>query len=427
MNPIRRFQRPASNTNRLFEPSDAALQARAEKLLEEMVNIDSTTPDSLGVNRVQEVVTRELEAMGFETKFYPNTETASGDLLIAQLAGEREDYITFVSHADTVLDGNAVGAYRRLPDDLHARGSGVIDNKGGLVVALVGLRAYLESIRARGSSPRFSLRFVCSPNEEAGSIGFQDHFRSCAEDSMAVLGFEPALDNGAIINSRRGNRWYQVSIAGQEAHAGRCKGEQINAAHDAAFKISKLHRLNQIKAGIAVNVGQIQGGRDRFNVVCGSVSLKIDARFPSFAARDRLHRQIEEILLYSEIRSPITGGGSKTSYEIADDCPPFSSTAESRALLKYYLRLAEKIEGRPITAEMAGGAGDVNYMSRKGVMVLDGLGPAGGHMHTTEEFVYLPSLSTRSSALASFLEEAERTLGRRSLRERFKNRLAERD
>ena len=383
---------------------------RPEDLLKEMVDIDSATPNITGVNRIQGILERELGSFGFEFERMENPlETQkSGYFLIATLKGQTDDYISFVSHADTVLGLDVYGPFKRI-DDKRAKGSGVIDNKGGLVVAVEGLRLYLERLRARQAErPRFSLRFLSSPNEEGGSLGFHDAYRALARDSKIVLGFEPALDDGSIIESRRGNRWYQVKVTGQEAHAGRCKGEQINAAHDLSLKIVALNKLNDMKKGIAVNVGQIQAGRDRFNVVCGEANAKIDARFATFASRNDLHRRIKKILLTPAVKSPVTGRAAETSFTIVDDCPPFSSTPLSRRLVARYLEVLKDVEGRTVSAQKAGGAGDVNHMSREGVAVFDGLGPIGGHMHTIEEFIHLPSLSSRAQALASFLEEADR-------------------
>jgi glutamate carboxypeptidase len=411
MNPLRGLRKKTIASSK-FSPIDLASQSRAEALLQELVSFDSLTTDPTGVNRVQEIVARELTACGFDVRMIENSDSSiqSGNLLLATLPGERTESITFVSHADCVLSSDVVGEYRKIGDGTEARGAGVIDNKGGLVVALEGLRAYCEKLKSENRRSPLSLRFISSPNEEGGSTGFHSIFRACADDSVLVLGFEPALDNGSIVESRRGNRWYQLTIEGQEAHAGRCKGEQINAAHDFAIKAAKLHRLNDPAHGIAVNVGHVEGGRDRFNVVCGAISAKIDARFASFESRDLLHRKIERILLKPAVKSPVTGRTSVSSFTIVDDCPPFSATAASRALLKYYLRTVEKLEQRPIRAEKAGGAGDVNYMSRKGVVVIDGLGPIGGAMHTAEEFVYLPSLSSRAAALALFLQKASSEL-----------------
>lgn len=380
---------------------------RAEELLARLVDLDSPTSDPVAVDRVQSILATQLESLGFEVRREANTDSKhpSGDLLVAELRGQASAFVTLVSHSDTVMTTEQTGRFTKSADGKTARGSGVIDNKGGLVVALEGIRHFLE---AYGRPQRFSLRFIISPNEETGSVGFQQRFRELTTDSAVILGFEPALDDGSIVESRRGNRWYQIEIEGQEAHAGRCRGEQINAAHDLALKIAKLQKLNRPKQGSAVNIAQIQGGRDRFNVVCGQISAKLDTRFTSFRTRDALHKKIESILLKPAVRSKVTGRESKTTYTIEDDCPPFSTTRESTKFLKLYLKQISLIEGRRVGSEKAGGAGDVNYMSRIGTVVFDGLGPVGGKMHTQDEFIHLGSLGTRALALAEFLHQLPR-------------------
>ena len=385
-----------------------ASQTRAETFLQTLVDIDSPTPNAFAINHVQTLLANDLRSLGFEINFQPNPDPQhhTGNLLVATYRGLSNRFVTLVSHADTVLDLAATGPFKKSADSRMATGSGVIDNKGGLVVALEGLRLYLESLASQNQRPPLSLRFVSSPNEEGGSLGFHAEFAKCADDSDLVLGFEPALEDGSIVESRRGNRWYQIKITGEEAHAGRCRGEEINAAHDLSMKIAKLHLLNRPERGIGVNVAQISGGRDRFNVVCGEASAKLDVRFASFDDREQLHRAIVDILLKPEISSIVTGRHSETHFSIEDDCPPFSSTPESAKLLRLYLDQVSNIEGRAVESKRAGGAGDVNYMSRKGTVVIDGLGPIGGKMHTVDEFIHLPSLSSRALALARFLELA---------------------
>jgi glutamate carboxypeptidase len=389
-----------------FDFQHPSFQERCERLLEELVNVDSPTLKFSGVRKVQEIVARELMSLGFKTKLIPNPSPTveSAELLLGELQGESSEFVIFVSHADTVQTVSNCGLFRR--DEAHGFGSGVIDNKGGLVVLLEGLRLYLESHRR----PAFSLRVVSSPNEEAGSLGFHELFLRYSCDSKMVLGFEPALDNGAIIESRRGNRWYQIEINGEEAHAGRCRGEQINAAHELAIKIAKLHELNDEAQGLSLNIGQIQAGRDRFNVVCGQASAKLDTRFASFESRDRLHTEIERILFTSHIRSPITGRTAQTTYSVVDDCPPFSNNIASAAVIEFVLNSIHSLEQRPVVSETSGGAGDVNYMSRAEIVVIDGLGPLGGKMHQPSEFVVLSTLNSRARVLACLLNETPQLL-----------------
>ncbi len=386
-----------------------------QRLLEELVAIDSTTSNLTGVNLVQKTLANQLDRLGFEISWTknPKGESVSGDLLTATLSPENTQgaiqWINLVSHADTVLGHQHLGAFQLFEDGTKGRGAGVIDNKGGLVVALTGLEHFLKEQQKKGGR-RFGLRFVSSPNEEAGSPGFTDLFRMYSKDALLALGFEPALDDGSIIKSRRGNRWYHVKVKGIEAHAGRSKGEHLNAAHELAIKISRLHKLNSPKRGLAVNVGHIKGGHDKFNVICGWAEAKIDTRFECFQTRDRLHAQIEKILREHSVFNFDQSAAPQVEVEICDDCPPFASTRRSRALVREFCRQIEKIEGRVIESQQAGGAGDVNYMSDPTVVVIDGLGPIGGRMHTAEEFISLPSLTTRSIALSRFLKHVETRL-----------------
>lgn len=398
-------------------------QAAALRLLEEMNRIDSTTKDKDGVQAVQMIVQRELEAMGFAVRRVPSPTADSADLLVAefegessgQLVGRDQRFVLLVGHADTVLSNvgtgpEGLGAFRVDHAANRAFGAGIIDDKGGLVVALRGLRAYFDWCASEGRGPRLSLRFVCSPNEEAGSPGFTDVFRTLAADSVIALGFEPALENGNVVESRRGNRWYHIEVHGRAGHAGRSKGEHVNAAHELSIKIAHLHELNDLSRGVSVNVGHIEGGLDAYNVICGRASCKLDTRFATFADRDRLHADIERILQRSFVRSADGAHGCSTTYSLADDCPPFSGSGLARPFIECYLDCVAKVGGGTVRAERAGGAGDVNYMSDRHVSVIDGLGAVGGAMHTPGEFIDLPSLVIRSDALAEFLARLEKML-----------------
>jgi glutamate carboxypeptidase len=365
----------------------------AQKFLQEILPISSATPEKLGVEECQDAIAQQLIAMGFEVRLTPSPDPF-GPMLIAEKRGKRKDFISFVSHSDTVLPFTGL---QRDGDRWIA--SGAIDNKGGLTVALAGLREYLQNDKKEN----LSLRFVCAPNEEMGSVHWISRYKELSQDTWMALGFEPALDDGSIVHARRGNRWYQIRITGKEAHAGRSYGEHVNAAHELAWKVHRMQKLTNYLRHRSVNVGHISGGRDRFNVVCGHAEAKLDVRFLTFRDRDKLHRRIVRIL--ERKRHPSTCGRylPETTYEIMDDCPPFAPSYSSRKWIKAYVNSIAAVEKAKPQSKLAGGAGDVNHFSRPGVIVLDGLGPIGGNMHTEQEFLHVPSLGTRSLALANFL------------------------
>lgn len=388
---------------------------RAETFLKSLVDAPSSTFRQDDVRETHKLLAVELENLGFTIDWLIDPSGKSDRLLVAEKPGTSGRFITCVSHIDTVLSPQEAGPYRteNVNGQMRARGAGIIDNKGGLAVLVESLRLYFET----NPMPQIGFRIVSSPDEENGSTAWHEAFRKIGEKSHAALGFEPALDDGSIISSRRGNRWYNFEFEGVEAHAGRCKGEEINAAHEASLFVVGLIEIRErlrkefrspAGLGISLQVGHIEGGRDRHNVVCGKVSLKLDTRFSTFEERDALHGEI--LKLMKAPRAQNTEGRSIiVRYEIVDDCPPFAPDPSNENLVTNLARLIsteECVEFRD--AAKAGGAGDVNHMSRPGLLVLDGLGPVGGKMHTADEFLALSSLNSRAKSLANWYPELVR-------------------
>ncbi len=388
-------------------PISPRLEKESLDFLRLLVETHSGPENISGINRVQDLLQARLGALGFtcERIANPTPGIASAELLVATFEGEDTRKIDFVSHADTLQSGveDKATFFVDEASDI-AIGPGVMDDKGGQIVALNGISAYLRSLG--GTKPPFSLRFISSPSEEFGSPGFQSFFQKLSQDSLLTLGFEPSLDDGAIIESRRGNRWYKIKVEGREAHSGRAHRHGINAAHDLALKIGEIQKLTDYSRDVTVNVGQIRAGKDAFNIVCGEAEAKLDTRFSTLEDRDELHLKIHEVISQSHIQSFDDGTPSRATYEIADDCPPFSANPGTQVFISEYLRIVEEIEGRKITSRMSGGAADCCYMSRPGLRIIDGLGPSGGKMHTIEEHVSLKSLDTRARALDRLLQFA---------------------
>lgn len=370
-----------------------------------MFELSSCTSDVSGVRRVQEALARELESMGFKISYrYADgfDSSNSAPFLIAERSPRqlKTPFITFVSHADTV-DGFEhsleIDEKRQV-----AIGQGVLDDKASQVVALWGLKQFLQN----HPTSNLGLRFVSSPNEEVGSVGFHKLYKELSRNSELVLGFEPASENGDIIVSRRGNRWYRVGFCGLEAHAGRAPHLGINAAYDLARSLVDLEKLNQYEKKVSVSVGSINSSRDAYNVTCGDAVLKIDFRFPDFEKRDSIDKKIRRILTKKTRGKSSPKGVSKVTIEVVDDCPPMARSKESEKFSKWYLSFLPKRKRFKVMD--SGGSADVCFMSRPGLPVLDGLGAIGGKMHSTDEWVSLSSVQERVDALTKFLSHYER-------------------
>lgn len=369
--------------------------------LKKLVEISSGSYDPDGVNQIQKIMSEDLKELGFkiEERLSPNPKM--GKLIIATKKGTSNKYVTLLGHADTVFEKfSTFKTFEISKDNKIATGPGVIDNKGGLVVMLSGLSMYLKN----NPNHTHSLRVIISPGEEVGTPEFFKLFKELSLETQLLLGFEPCLEDGSIIESRRGNRWYHIKVTGQEAHAGRAHKDGINACWEISKKLDSISNLTNYTKDITVSIGHIEGGKDKYNIVCGEASAKIDVRFSILKDRDETHAKIEKIIKKNLVTSFNSKKASTSSYEITDDTIPFSKNTESKKQIHQILQLIHKTENRFVTAKQSGGAADSNNFSRPGLAIIDGLGACGGKMHTPDEYIELSTLKTRSLVLKEFLE-----------------------
>ena len=372
-------------------PLSAHSETNAERLTQ-LISINSGSANLSGVLKVQELLKPWFDELGFKTEFLknPNGDSVSAPLLLATRPGERPEYITFIMHADTVFEPSSPFQKSEMIDPHTLRGPGVIDNKGGILVALTGLKEYFKSLN--GKLPKYSLRIEITPNEEVGAVGFHDHFHRWSKDSFMALAFEPSVEDG-IVDGRKGNVWYEISVKGKEAHAGVNHQLGINACDILAGKIDKLRKLTDYKKNQTVSIGRMEGGQDKFNIVCGWAKAKMDTRVPSLRIRNELNQKIENILKDPAI-----------TFRIFNETTPMESNSISKPYFKRYLELIKKHEGKVAKTYFNGAVGDANHFSREGLIVLDGLGPIGKDMHTENEQINLDSIESRGLILSEFLK-----------------------
>ncbi|EQC47286.1 M20/M25/M40 family metallo-hydrolase [Bacteriovorax sp. Seq25_V] len=362
-------------------------------LLIKLLNIDSKTRNVAGVNKVQSIVESQLKELGFQIKRHSNAEY--GDLLVAEFKGMKKEFITMICHADTVFSPLTDNVHSELSDE-RLYGPGVIDDKGGICVILSAVKSFLKY----NSSLIYGLRIVSSPNEEIGSVGFHEKFNELKKDSPIILGFEPSNEKGDIIVGRKGNRWYDIHVTGQKAHAGRTFEAGVNACGQLSSQLHEINKLTNLDKGITVNIGKISGG-DTYNVVSDEAYGQLDIRFSTFEDRDHICGQVEELLEDSSFDANI-------KFNVVDDCPPFPKNNTTKNIINEYLDIIYELEGRRVSAISVGGASDCNHFSSSDSFIIDGLGPIGGGMHTDSEFIDLKSLRTRAEAVDKLLMRLQR-------------------
>ena len=232
-------------------------------------------------------------------------------------------------------------------------------------------------------------------DEEVGSESSRHITESLAKRSAAVLVLEPAYGRkGAVKTARKGVGEYFVKVKGKAAHSGLDFEKGESAIIELARQILQISKLTDLKRGITVNVGTIQGGT-RSNVIPAEATAVLDARLSRMKDAAGLDRKIHALKPFNrKCRLEISGGINR---------PPLERTPLVAALYEKASEIAKQL-GWKLDEAAVGGGSDGNFTAALGIPTLDGLGGVGEGAHATHESVLISELPRRAALVAQLIE-----------------------
>jgi tripeptide aminopeptidase len=241
-------------------------------MLDRFVGLCETASPTGGERAVADAVLAELRGLGLEVTEDGAAEAAragSGNL-IARLPGERDGWVMFACHLDTVPHEGPIevvldsGVFR-------TRGETILgaDNKAAVTV-LVELAA-----RHAERQPALGLELVFTVAEEDGLRGAKE---LDIEALRSPFGFvlDHASPIGEVVTAAPTYERVAAEFEGIEAHSGICPEDGRSAIEAAAAAIARM-RLGRLDPETTANVGVIAGGTAS-NVVPGHCRLEGEAR-----------------------------------------------------------------------------------------------------------------------------------------------------
>ena len=358
-----------------------------QRLLERLVRQSSFSQDPPGVNAVVAMLDQELRRIGLKTERIRSTRF--GDHLHFESTGQGP-FTFLVGHTDTVHPRRAFDGFE-LAGDL-AKGPGVFDMKGGLVVTLFALEALARAALLR----HVPVRGLIVSDEEVGSPDSQPLLRQRAQGAACALGFEPGREGDAIVTRRKGVASLSVAARGVAAHAGNAHERGRNAVWALARFVDRAQALTDYQRGLTVNVGVFQGGTTK-NTVPDLARAEVDLRYVTAEDGQRLYAALEEAAAAATVEG--------TRLELVKSAwrPPMLRSDASAELARAFGRCQEDSGLGSGEAPLSGGGSDASTTSDMGIPSIDGLGPRGSGYHTTDERVDLATLVPKATALARFL------------------------
>jgi len=347
--------------------------------LAELVNINSFSKNDAGLVRTANAIIDWGKSHDFE--FDKIEHTANPKIFHLYWEGQNQmPFWAILGHFDTVHSPGI--PFQTLEEkDGKLIGPGVMDMKGGLVVALYALVV----LREASGQQELPVRIVLNCDEEVGSVDSKKLIEDKLRQARGALVFEGryASDN-AIITARRGIIMGRLTVAGKAAHAGENPAEGVNAVLEMSEKIVRLNRLNDEQAGTTVSINTIRGG-EAANIIADHCAAEIDIRFADSDCERETVDRVSQILKRQFVP------GSRSTYDLKTVRPAMVCSPAAVELRDLYFESAKAL-GLPFAARSAGGGSDANLVSALGVPALDSLGPAGGNPHKTDEYVIKSSI-----------------------------------
>jgi glutamate carboxypeptidase len=356
------------------------------------VECESPTYDAAAVNRMMDIVSRDLVMAGARIERVAGR-MGFGDCIRATFAHETPNVpgILLMGHLDTV---HPIGTLHDLPvrrEGNKAWGPGILDMKGGNYLALEATR---QLARAHVAT-KLPVTVLFTSDEEVGSPSTRDLIEAEASRHKYILVPEPARADGGVVTGRYAIARFNLEATGRPSHAGSRPGDGRSAIREMARKLIEIEDMSS--EACTFSVGVIHGGQwvNCVTTTCSGQALTMAKR------QEDLDHAVARMLALrassNDLQFKVTRGVTR---------PVWEPNPKGLALYDMARRLALGL-GYDIRSQSSGGGSDGNFTGAMGIATLDGLGVAGAGAHTLDEHILIDSLAYRGRLMAGLLASLE--------------------
>jgi len=401
----------ASHAAQTLDANEEAIVAWSEAhvddavdLLEKLVNINSGTLNQQGVKDVGVVLRKELDALGFQTRWIGMPEEMQrGGHLFGKLNGDRGKKILLIGHLDTVFEpDDAFQNFGR--EGSKATGPGVEDMKNGDVIIIYALKALQQAGVLDGAQ---IVAAFTGDEESAGrplKVSRKDLI-DAGKWADVALGFESGIDNDgkewATISRRSSSRWC-LEVTGKQAHSAGIFNNRTGAG--AIFETARILNgfYDEVRGEeyLTFNAGTIMGGTEvdggcdqadgrvfgKTNVVPNRVVVRGGIRTISDQQLERAREAMRAVVAQN---LPVT----EASITFGEGYPSMAPTEGNRQLRDMLSSINQDLgrEAMPILDASKRGAADISFVApyTDGIA---GMGAYGKGGHTPNESLDLDSI-----------------------------------
>ncbi len=361
------------------------------KFWEDVGNLESPTNYKAGVDAVGDYFASYAEKEGWEVERFEH-DIVGNVVCITMNSGVKSAPITLSGHMDTAHKVGSFGTPAVKIDEENIYGPGVMDCKGGVVAAMLAMKA----LKAHSFIER-PIRLLLQSDEENVSAYSNkatiNYICQKSADSIAFLNCE-STRKGTLVLWRKGCLRFLVTVKGKSIHGSRCAEGGVSAIQEAAYKIIKLEEYPKDVEGLSFNCGIVKGGT-LANTVPDLCTFNAEIRYSTQAQLEEGKKIFEEILSKTYLE------GTTTLWEVESYCPAMEKTQKNFELLDKVNEIYKKCDMPILSARGSLGGSDAAAVTVAGIPCVDAIGVAGDFIHTLREYATLRSLPEAAKRIAS--------------------------
>lgn len=358
-------------------------------ILKEFCKIDCSTGMVCGNQEVVKIIKKIFDTMNvsLEEVFVENI----GTHLIARIKPENPSGKIIISaHTDT-FTGFKAGDTAKHPFRIEgdwAYGIGISDCKAGIISSIYSVKIMQEA----NMLPNKEIVMIYNADEETGSNSSKAIFEKECKDADMVYVFEPSRDDNGIITQRKGIVIANLEITGKAAHACIAYKEGRSASKELAHQTIRLFDITDFE-NITVDVGKMHSNTS----ISDYASARICASLKNEKGIVILNKLFDEI----ENGKPFVDGC--TCKITSDVAHPMMNRNEKNLKMLEGIQKAGELIGQKYPEQLSEGSSDACLFAGYGVPTVDALGPYMKDIHSTNERMYIPSLSEKTTMFAIVL------------------------
>ncbi len=356
-------------------------------LLEKFVNINTHVRNIEGVNQLSCGLHKELKRLGFN--FQKIDQPEIGDIYLYTNSPTQKYDILLLGNIDTAERIEDHHYFRETEQKYY--GTGIWQNKGGLVIMLAALQA-LKSNRVINKSKIGLLLTTDSSIKNKVSAKIIKKKTTCAK---YIIGLTGAFLDGGLVTSRSGAATYNISM-------NLTNNQSENNISQIAKLFSKLNtsliNLSDNDAGILVTPSNMIFSSNVANVTAnGKINLSV--RYQNATQLQKIETKIFKLVTqkYKKLSDGYVNVGNKR--------PVMERTEQVDFMWKTVKTLADKLHIR-LREEHRWSSSDICFAGSD-QFTIDGFGPVGTESKNHDEYILKYSLIERSALLAALIHNLE--------------------